>query len=721
MAGTQDPVLSAQIFAAGLDLPLEPSLCPPCFTIFASAIEADEPVVPLLMKKSHAFWNALMIFVSSDWTPERQDAATRHLLRASIRCVSCSLLEGALINDKNRYKGFGKKPQRWPTSADQLFPRGFKRTVAALISQLRSHCCAQALLERLIHFHRHIVFPILMEPDNRALVIDCVITRLAACVSRATTALDRLRPGVPGPRLGILSELAMTSEPTAGLLFIILCDSTSQVDERLRFCHRHEAELFSALHAVVSLIHGGGSNLLFTHLASQLWCLLSESQREVVGCVSPPEYATGIESLEMLDNPYRVLEYYLSLRPSRRDCSGPECDERAPTPLSRCARCRTVQYCSRACQKADWRGGAPTPHKDICDLLRELGTFARTDRSMGPDMFVAACVEHAFPLEHVDTIISWATHGNASTHYATGEESKHHMHDPLIVVEKTNCTPSGGFEFSVKLPAFAKGRDVTEEDLLETAEKVKEAMKAEGASHSRINEETAGGDRGLGANESACLPSRRPFNEPIDAIERKRMCAARLCKDIVGDLERRERQQLPQHVADLLVRKLGVRPVGALAVARAVLHGATLAAARERARGLLVVDLLGAAGSVAVSTFHPLREEVAQGERHLSTSESLAPCLGKRAPEVSCEMGEQFVRVIGRFHVTEEFVQSFEDLGLVWGHEVPLVIRHAVGPESEYVKQEKARVVWSHMSQRDGVPYSRNDRRTQPGDIGTDS
>ncbi|EJD42211.1 hypothetical protein AURDEDRAFT_168764 [Auricularia subglabra TFB-10046 SS5] len=61
---------------------------------------------------------------------------------------------------------------------------------------------------------------------------------------------------------------------------------------------------------------------------------------------------------------------------TRRSCSGPGCtrkmlDDDAEAPFPWCARCKLARYCSRGCQKADWRA-VLHPHKHICELLYRI-------------------------------------------------------------------------------------------------------------------------------------------------------------------------------------------------------------------------------------------------------------------------------------------------------------------------------------------------------------
>ena len=44
-------------------------------------------------------------------------------------------------------------------------------------------------------------------------------------------------------------------------------------------------------------------------------------------------------------------------------------------PLSLCAGCKTLKYCSKTCQKEDWKKG---PHKDECKYLKYQRVPAQT-------------------------------------------------------------------------------------------------------------------------------------------------------------------------------------------------------------------------------------------------------------------------------------------------------------------------------------------------------
>ena len=58
-------------------------------------------------------------------------------------------------------------------------------------------------------------------------------------------------------------------------------------------------------------------------------------------------------------------------------CKKPQAD--LPEPLKQCAKCHTQRYCSRDCQKADWK-----THKKVCAWNQQNRPKAMTDFESGP-------------------------------------------------------------------------------------------------------------------------------------------------------------------------------------------------------------------------------------------------------------------------------------------------------------------------------------------------
>ncbi|EJD35500.1 hypothetical protein AURDEDRAFT_188722 [Auricularia subglabra TFB-10046 SS5] len=507
----------AQSLAAGFDPPFAPSLCLSCFTAFVQAIDSPVALAPLLEPKLHPFWDALMRFVAADWTPRRQNEAAHLLAIAARKChrcsssrsrakierrmpdadnpfdgvfqFACAKVSAALCNSANRYKGFGEHHRRWPVRKEQLFPYGPEATVSSLVERINKHPPAQRLTGSLLNFHRPIVFPILMQEGNRTRVTTCITGHLASCTSAVKAAQAALpQPAVDDVRDAVLRKHVESCDGVLSLLVAITAGPDSLAGDRAQFYRNNEAALFRAFHDLASLgtIHERDKYSAISHFPTELWALLSEAQRLEFGCRDLPAYARNVETGEDLQqNPYRALRYYLSIRPETRDCSAPGCAKTVHEPgmrhaFAKCAKCRVVQYCSRACQKADWTG-LPLPHKEVCDALHELSTFATWDTwQMTADEFCAACTEHAYPLGRVDKLIYWATGGNRVTGYSPASRPPR-----VTSVFKPKFTPKDdaeiqGIRCMISFPPLPDGRRVTELELKIAQKETREILEGTG-------------------------------------------------------------------------------------------------------------------------------------------------------------------------------------------------------------------------------------------------
>ncbi|EJD35497.1 hypothetical protein AURDEDRAFT_175427 [Auricularia subglabra TFB-10046 SS5] len=455
---------TAAAFAAGLAPPLSPSICPFCFALFLNTMKPKSHESMLLLKKCHAFWDAMMVFICSDWTLDRRQIVSNILARTAFLCnkckprgrqtcavpavpgvttsaglanpfalvyqMTCSCLHGGVINHIDGSKGFGSKRGRWPTSADQLFPYGPTRSMASLVAQLGTSSFAESVITDVVSLHRPLAFPALLIPNTRHFLIDYVVTCLSACPVAVNADLAKLRqPVLPAVRDAIVQRHLDECYYTALMLHIVVAGPDNKPDDGSRFYFLREKEVFTALDGVVLLSDGRDGWGWLAHLATHVWHRMSGFERVAVGHSDPPSYARELERTEHVHaNPYRALRLYLTdgMRGSR-ECRGPGCgktvhDKPTPGAFARCGKCRIMQYCSRECQRADWKR-APFPHKEICNMLQELLSFAPVDLPMSADEFAAACTAHAYPLEHVDRLILWATDGEVVTQFAIGGQA----------------------------------------------------------------------------------------------------------------------------------------------------------------------------------------------------------------------------------------------------------------------------------------------------------
>lgn len=457
---------TAEAFAAGLAQPLSPRICPFCFALFINTLVPKSHEARLVVTKCHVFFDALMAFICLDWTRDRRETVTSILAYTAVSCnkckprgqprcdvpgvpdifnaagfvdlfalvyqVTCGCVHSGVADHIDSGKGFGSKRGRWPTSAEQLFPYGPERSMRSLVSQLGTFSFAESVVTDLVSLHRPLAFPSILLSPTRALFMNYIITRLSACPAAINADLAKLRqPVLPAVRDAIVQRHLAACYYTAMLLYAVAVGPDHHIDEQTFLYSRREQELFAALDAVCLLTHARRKNELYwlELLTTHLWYRMTEAQRDAAGYPCPPPYAREIERTEQIHaNPYRALRLYLpeGLRVPARACDGPGCvktvhDKAAPGAFARCGRCRAVQYCSRECQRADWKR-ARFPHREICGMLQALLAFVALDFAVTADEFVALCTKHAFPIEYVDKLICWATNGEVVTRYAVGCE-----------------------------------------------------------------------------------------------------------------------------------------------------------------------------------------------------------------------------------------------------------------------------------------------------------
>ncbi|EJD35007.1 hypothetical protein AURDEDRAFT_188854 [Auricularia subglabra TFB-10046 SS5] len=324
-----------------------------------------------------------------------------------------SMILGLALSDQlegRPEKGFGSRRGRWPTSPEQLFPRGPEQTMRALTRLLESGIGVEVLITSIVAVHRPLAFPALLVADNRARLIALIIARLNAVSASVCADIAKIRP----PVLPVVRDAVAQRQLAACPLWITMVEALlfgvdSKDSDWSDFTCDYNADLFDAIHEVLSLLERPErSQFKLSHLALLLWTSLPHARR-----IPRPHYVYRIEAEALADmsDPYIALYHFVAREANRRSCHGPDCQKLVhakPTPgsFSRCAKCGVIQYCSKECQRADW-SNQPFPHKSICRLLRDLFAFATLE--MSAERFAAACRAHSFPLQSVDKLISWAT------------------------------------------------------------------------------------------------------------------------------------------------------------------------------------------------------------------------------------------------------------------------------------------------------------------------
>ncbi|EJD35508.1 hypothetical protein AURDEDRAFT_130602 [Auricularia subglabra TFB-10046 SS5] len=452
MISERELLRRAEALAAGLIPPYAPTACPECVVLFSRHVEDEDPSRLILKTKCHAFFDSILGFISAGWTSEQRVLVSHRLDRTHLLCRQCnprgktleekgntepafnfacrgicSALAASLQDRMGRHdKGFASKRGRWPVTPKQLFPGGPERTLDGLVGLLRARVCVEPVIIHLVTAHRPLAFPVLLQPENRGRIIAEVIARANDVSSSIRSDIAKLRPPViPAVREAIGRRHLEPHEPCIFLLYIFGFGADCMPNDKVDFMSPHETDIFAALHDLLGCLESpNDAHEPLAYVAAYLWSVLPKSRRAALGCQEMPAYARAIDeqSTLMRADPYLSLRHFLALRVERRDCHGPDCkkqvhDKQTPGAFSRCGKCRTVQYCSRDCQRADWTDVA-FPHKAICDMLQELLAF--TTFAVDDDVFADACRAHSFPLERVDRLIEWATRGETWSRYAQG-------------------------------------------------------------------------------------------------------------------------------------------------------------------------------------------------------------------------------------------------------------------------------------------------------------
>ncbi|EJD35506.1 hypothetical protein AURDEDRAFT_175437 [Auricularia subglabra TFB-10046 SS5] len=450
-------IKTAESIASGLRPVTRPKACPRCITSFMTGTLLKDPttVIPLLQTKCHDFWDALLGFVAYPWTPDTRLAVSGTLQATWLRCRSCHpgrrlvqrgtaisdfpfngiyevactalymCITGYTMSSHRHEKGFGSKRGRWPCTVEQLFPYGPQSTITNLVSILATRPEADFVLSAMLTVHRPLALPSFSSEENKQRIIAHIISRLNAAAAAANVDLSALRaPVLPSARDATVNRHTRACEFSALIIYQIGFGTDREPRDLADFVRGHGLELFHALDGVVSLYEDPeNTHIELTQLTTTLWTYLSLSPSAAQAGPAPPYARRWVNRLSSaVSSPYSALRHFLGGQTMRRDCHGPGCGKGVhakdtPGAFSRCARCRVVQYCSKECQKADWRDPA-FPHKELCPLLQEVFSFANTE--MTHDEFAAACEAHKFPLKHVDRLISWCSPSHSSYNFAEG-------------------------------------------------------------------------------------------------------------------------------------------------------------------------------------------------------------------------------------------------------------------------------------------------------------
>ncbi|EJD44630.1 hypothetical protein AURDEDRAFT_114315 [Auricularia subglabra TFB-10046 SS5] len=403
---------------------LDRRLCPICFLAVPNLLKGDAPDIPELKTQYHDLWDACM----RNLTVPRTESDTRQLhdgLRRNIDGCSlggpavhyallsewgmvhlndpielfevllclclCNCLYGVdsssrqtrTVIDRARTprKHFASKKGSWPIRIDQLFPYGPDRTVKALatISYWLPDDSPLRILNAVLHLARPRIWCHLLEPGNILALSYALVSMTLYGTRWGIVAIQTLSQGALRERerppirqaawLGNGQGLFAATE----FLQTVTTGPHAHPDDVLQFMAPHMA-LFRRVYRVA---------LQQAYTSEESWrpmvILLSAASdecaraREIVSEERMRRYVADAPRSWAVTGTVRHALHALAMR-----CAGPGCarttldtDGTAPG-LSACAKCRVVRYCSKGCQRADWRNS----HKRMCPIFSTMQAVA---------------------------------------------------------------------------------------------------------------------------------------------------------------------------------------------------------------------------------------------------------------------------------------------------------------------------------------------------------
>ncbi|KZW01879.1 hypothetical protein EXIGLDRAFT_829788 [Exidia glandulosa HHB12029] len=428
----------ANSLTAGIT-PAAPTVCPLCVTSLQEALREDDyESVVLRMRRNtsnHAFFTALMEFVTADRTfshDERNALSRRLLLNQYRRCrkckstrpvprsedsdifdsmhsAFCEILTRCLTTHRGqKHRVFADANGLWPCTREQLFPLGVEQSIRMLLLSFSRIPFPEGLTVMLLNVllvdYRPLVFPELMDEHNREVVFETII----AAFHRTAQEAEQLPPD---------AVVAFLEEPPclyeSSVLWYLGAGPGSEPQDPDIVSEGFEAPLYQAIARLLTLVEDlrVEPEQWLQQLASIALRLLPRIPTP--DRANPPElvYKQIAEASALGDDPYARLSQLLLYVRNKQSCFGPECEKTvldmpSARPFARCAKCKMVKYCSKECQKRDWKD-EDFPHKEICDILHEVLRFA--DLKMPPAEFAESCREHDFPVERAAQLDEWIT------------------------------------------------------------------------------------------------------------------------------------------------------------------------------------------------------------------------------------------------------------------------------------------------------------------------
>lgn len=410
----------ARELAAGMENYKQPTCCARCFELLLTYIAQPEASAELnaVRRFCHPFWRAGMVLLTTPRNDEELSSLNQLLSSNSKRCPRAAdwhnsfprrvfgdfdnplpmmiklfylLFTTAIQSGIGSKKRYTSKGVLWPVHPNDLVPLGPYETIVAHLTW----CC------RLFPYHSQAIYylgcamtvcrahvlPHLFDSPLQERVLWCLTTLLDRSPDSAGSVASSPWPwpGSSGPLAPldfIKSQISSYSPASLDLqsvsIFVgeLLWGPDFVMDDVLRLTYGYQAVLLSAVRTARRRADSADDAItrnaydVLDRLAFQLELFVRMTD-------SGPNLASlssQIPLLRLVDDHTRL---YHSLRGCyrRRHCFGPTCgkavhEAASARAFSQCSRCRFTQYCSKECQREDWkRGTAAVPHKEMCPIL----------------------------------------------------------------------------------------------------------------------------------------------------------------------------------------------------------------------------------------------------------------------------------------------------------------------------------------------------------------
>ncbi|KZW01047.1 hypothetical protein EXIGLDRAFT_830252 [Exidia glandulosa HHB12029] len=416
--------MESQAHALALALAAESdlALCPVCFLTFREQLE-DNLAVHRLRVNAHPFWTSLMRFVTVArvYTAGICERISERLWMNWCRCRQCR--PSSALQNVNRTRPFFEMTMRsacrllhlclsvpskhgrplrvfahnrglWPTTREQLVPYGAPQTIRALVQCHRNLTPTMALIVMLLIRFRPLLYPEIVKDDNRLPLVSSLITTIE-CYAYDAPNSQRTR---------------LSGTPEGTFLYLLKEGPGVQADDARQFTVGQELELYHALVQLPTSPHCADEQSWWTYSMTVLMLSLLE-RLPVEERADPPYFLRDFveQTSRRTRHPYVDFRGMYRYVQDHGSCFGPGCDKAPPSyTFSLCAKCRVVKYCSRDCQRNDWKN-EPFPHREICDIFHEL--LAVTDLDAPVEAFAQACRDHAVPEERLEQLCDWVQFG----------------------------------------------------------------------------------------------------------------------------------------------------------------------------------------------------------------------------------------------------------------------------------------------------------------------